>query len=104
MAVSAVIAQLIAQAEQQVWLAYDYEDVVAVATTEARARRAAEEYTAADIEKNYFGPKAQKRFTWDDEGRLSIYRPWKHHFSGEVHEWWGTGVSVSPKPLLTEDS
>lgn len=100
-AADAVIAQSVAQ---QVWLVYDYGDVVAVATTEARAHRAAEEHTAADIDKKYFGPEAQKRFAWNDKGELSIYCPWKHHFSGEVHEWRGTGVSVSSKPLLTEGS
>lgn len=81
---------------QKVWIAYDYEDVVAVAATQARARRAAEQQCSDQVDKGYFAASAaEKRYRWLDDDHMEIY-------SGNGYEWHGTGFWVRAYDLLTE--
>ena len=86
-----------------VWVVFDYEEMAAVATSEARARQAAEELASAGIDKGYYGPAAAKRFRWADKGDLSIFCPRAHHFTGVVEDWYATGLGVASHPLLTDE-
>ena len=90
---------------ENVWVVFDLDELVAVAASEARARRAAEEHASAEVDRNYFGPTAEKRFLWDDKykGYLSIFCPRPHHFTGVVHDWTDTGLWVTSRPLLTDE-
>lgn len=87
-----------------VWVVFDYEEMVAVATSEARARRAAEELASAGIDKGHYGPAAAKRFQWNlVKGDLSIFCPRAHPFTGVVEDWHVTGLGVTAHPLLTDE-
>lgn len=89
--------------DEVVWVVRDLDDLVAVAASEDRARRAAEDHVSVEIDRGYFGPAAEKRFQWDDKGDLSVFCPKPHHFTGVVHDWRVTGLDVSSQPLLSEE-
>lgn len=91
----------------QVWVVSDYDDLVAVAATEASAHQAARMHVADHIDKGYFGPDTEKRFKWSDNDPhktgsdcryLSVWGRASAH--GSPMDWRGTGVTVSPQPLL----
>ena len=89
--------------KETVWIVSDFEETVAVAATEARAKRAAEDRTSAEVDSNDFGPGAEKRFRWNDEGNMSIFCPRPHLFTGVIHDWQETNLWGRSLPLLTDE-
>lgn len=89
--------------DDTVWIVSDFEETVAVAATEARAKRAAEDRTSAEVDSNYSWPaSAEKRFRWNDEGNMSIFCPRPHPFTGVIHDWQETNLWVRSLPLPTD--
>ena len=86
-----------------VWVGFDSDALVVVADTEQTARSALEEHCAEQIDRQYFGPNAQKRYEWrpgnvETEHVLWVYAPGVSRMSGP-YEWYPSSCYTSREPL-----